>query len=219
MSKLNKSVVDTSLFTLSWPILVELILQMLIGSVDQFMIASYSDHAVAAIGNVNQILNVLIITFGVISLATTIMVSQALGSSQFDKISEIYSVAFFSNLSFSVVISGVLFSFSSQIFEAMQLPPDLMDYAMSYMSIVGGFIFLQACQSTFSAIFRSNGMMKQIMFVSITINIVNIMGNFILIHGIPDLIPAMGVTGVAISSVISRLVGCGVLWYMFNQFS
>lgn len=217
--KHNKSVMNTSLFTLTWPILVELILQMLIGSVDQFMLASYSDNAVAAIGNVNQILNVLIITFGVISLATTIMVSQALGSGQFDKVSEIYSVAFFSNLAFSVVISAILFGLSSQIFTAMQLPEDLMEYAMSYMSIVGGFIFLQACQSTFSAIFRSNGMMKQIMFVSITINIVNILGNFLLIHGVDNFIPAMGVTGVAISSVVSRLVGCVMLWYMFNQFS
>lgn len=219
MLKPNKSVMNTSLFTLTWPILVELILQMLIGSVDQFMLASYSDNAVAAIGNVNQILNVLIITFGVISLATTIMVSQALGAGQSDKISEIYSVAFFSNLVFSIVISAILFGFGTQIFNAMQLPPDLMEYAMSYMSIVGGFIFLQACQSTFSAIFRSNGMMKQIMFVSIAINIVNIMGNFLLIHGVGDIIPAMGVTGVAVSSVISRLVGCAILWYLFNQFS
>lgn len=43
--RINK---NTSLFLLTWPILVELLLQMLIGNVDQMMISRYSQNAVAA---------------------------------------------------------------------------------------------------------------------------------------------------------------------------
>ena len=62
--RINK---NTSLFLLTWPILVELLLQMLIGNVDQMMISRYSQNAVAAIGNVNQIMNLLLITFNIIT--------------------------------------------------------------------------------------------------------------------------------------------------------
>ena len=45
------------LFKLTWPIFIELILQMLVGNVDQIMMSQYSENAVAAIGNVNTIMN------------------------------------------------------------------------------------------------------------------------------------------------------------------
>ena len=63
-----------SLFHYTWPIFIELLLQMLVGNVDQMMMSQVSQNAVAAIGNANQIVNVLIITFSVISLAMTILV-------------------------------------------------------------------------------------------------------------------------------------------------
>ena len=67
-----------SLFHYTWPIFIELLLQMLVGNVDQMMMSQVSQNAVAAIGNANQIVNVLIITFSVISLAMTILVTQYL---------------------------------------------------------------------------------------------------------------------------------------------
>ena len=42
------------LFSLTWPIFVELILQMLMGNIDQMMISRYSASAVAAVGNANR---------------------------------------------------------------------------------------------------------------------------------------------------------------------
>ncbi|MEG0580202.1 MAG: MATE family efflux transporter, partial [Niameybacter sp.] len=74
---------------------------MLIGNVDQMMISRYSQTAVAAIGNVNQIMNLLIITFNIITMATTIMVAQYLGSNNNKKVSEVYSLATYTNLFFS----------------------------------------------------------------------------------------------------------------------
>ena len=64
-----------SMFHLAWPIFVESILVMLVGNVDQYMIASYSENAVGAVGNANQIIGLLLIMFNIISVATTILVS------------------------------------------------------------------------------------------------------------------------------------------------
>lgn len=61
---------------LTWPIFVELVLQMLVSNVDQIMVAKTSETAVAAIGNANVITTLLVISFSVICMAATILVTQ-----------------------------------------------------------------------------------------------------------------------------------------------
>ena len=53
--------ISLSIWTLSWPIFIEVFLQMLVGNIDQLMMSQYSPQAVAAVANGNQILNVFII--------------------------------------------------------------------------------------------------------------------------------------------------------------
>lgn len=213
MSIINKK---TSLFILTWPIFIELVLQILVNNVDQLMISRVSENAVAAIGNVNQIMSVLVITFSVVTMATTILVAQYLGSDNKKRVSEVYSVAVFSNLAFSVAIGLILFLFNGAIFSLIRLPNELISDAKMYISIIGGGVFLQGIFMTYSAIFRSNGFMKQGMYISVLVNILNIIGNLILLNGYFGL-PKMGIAGVAISSVVSRLIGVIVIMYIFKK--
>ncbi|AOR23839.1 MATE family efflux transporter [Clostridium taeniosporum] len=210
----NKSI--NSLFKLTWPIFIELILQMLVSNVDQLMLSRVSENAVAAVGNVNQIMNFLLITFSIITMATTILVSQYLGAENYEKVSEIYSVAIFSNLAFSILISIILLCFNGIFFKWLQMPDELLRNAKMYISIIGGGIFLQAIFMTYSAILRSNGLMKQGMYVSAVFNVINILGNFLFISGAFG-IPKLGVEGVAISSVVSRFVGVMFIIYIFKH--
>ncbi len=196
------------LFMLTWPIFIELVLQMLVGNVDQMMMSRYSENAVAAIGNVNTIMNFVTITFSIVTMAITIMVTQYLGSRNREKVSEIYSVGIFTNLAFSLIISAGLFFGSDPMFNALKMPPELMADAKIYLNIVGGLVFLQALFMSFSAIFRSNGLMKQGMYVSVIMNVLNIIGNALLL-------PSLGIAGIAISSVFSRLIGVILIYRVF----
>jgi Na+-driven multidrug efflux pump len=97
-----------SLMMLVWPIFIESIFTMLVQNVDQYMVCDYSDNAVAAIGNANQILNLLLIMFTIISMSTTILVSQYIGSNRRDKLSTIYTLSIFINLAFSLIITLII---------------------------------------------------------------------------------------------------------------
>lgn len=180
------------------------------------MISRFSENAVAAIGNVNTIMNVLLITFSVITMATTILVSQYLGAENYKKVSEVYSVAVFSNIAFSMIISITLLMSGKAIFSMMQLPAELMSDAMIYMNIIGGGLIFQAIFMTYSAIFRSNGKMKEGMYVSVIVNLLNILGNAILLNGWLG-IPKLQIEGVAISSVISRAIGVIIIIWLFKR--
>ena len=206
----------TSLFMLTWPIFLEMVLQVLVNNVDQMMMSRVSETAVGAIANVNTIMNVLLIVFSVITMASTILIAQFLGSNKREKVSQVYSVAVYSNLVFSIGISLVLLFGSNIIFSIVKLPSDMLREANIYMKIIGGGVFLQGLFLTFSAFFRSNGMMKQGMMISAFVNVLNILGNFILLNGWFG-IPKMGIEGVAISSITSRFIGVLIIMFMFKN--
>mgnify|MGYP000748060985 FL=1 len=67
-------------FHLSLPIFAELLLQLLVGNMDQFMISHFGSAAVASIGNGNQVMNVVIIVLETMSAATTILLTQHIGA-------------------------------------------------------------------------------------------------------------------------------------------
>ena len=67
-------------FHLSLPIFAELLLQLLVGNVDQFMLSGIGSEAVAAVGNGNQVMNVVIIVLETVSAATTILLTQHIGA-------------------------------------------------------------------------------------------------------------------------------------------
>lgn len=183
MNGTPKMIQPSYLLKLTWPVFVELILQMLVGNMDQFMVGQYSQLSVGAIGNANQILNVLIITFSVISTAAMILISQYLGANDRQKVHQLYTLSFVVNTVLSLVIGAVLLLCSGPIFQLMRVPVELMKESQQYISIIGGCLFLQAMQLTLSSFFRSHAMMKESMIVSVVINIVNVGGNLVLING------------------------------------
>ncbi|MEA5083867.1 MAG: MATE family efflux transporter [Lachnospiraceae bacterium] len=199
-----------SLIILSFPIFIELFLQLLVGNVDQFMVGRYSQSGVAAIGNANQIMNMIVIVFSVISISTTILVSLYNGAGDKKRVQTIYTLSIFVNSILSLVISLVVVLFARCIFTAMQVPSDVMEEAVSYISIIGMFIIFQGLYNTFTAIFRSNALMKESMVVSFSINLINIVGNALLI-------PKMGIAGAAISSNLSRFIGLIIMVVIFKK--
>jgi len=191
------------LATLAVPILIETVLIMMLGAVDTFMLSRHSDNSVAAVGMVNQLVNFVLLIFEVISIGTSILCSQYIGAGYKDKVIQVVGISLAVNLLSGLIFSGVLHIFAPSILTAMGLRPELMPEALSYMRIVGGFIFLQAVSLAISASLRSADKAVYPMIVSAIVNVINIFGNYALIFGKFGL-PAMGVTGAALSTVFCR---------------
>ncbi|TYS65669.1 MATE family efflux transporter [Sutcliffiella horikoshii] len=202
-----------TLFALTWPIFIEVLLHMLMGNADILMLSQYSDDSVAAVGVANQILFMLIVMFGFIATGTTILVAQYLGSKNREIAAEVTVVSIGANLIFSVAISILVFLFSSKLLLLMDLPPELLTEADSYLKMVGIFSFVQALVITMGATIRSYGFTRDAMYVTIGMNIINVIGNYLFIFG-PFGIPVLGVEGVAISTVTSRALGLIVITFL-----
>lgn len=216
-SESKNTVVDinTPLIKLALPVFIQSLLSLLIGYADSLMLTRYSDTAVGAVGNANQVLGFLTLAFTIISSATGVVVAQYLGAKALDKISKIYTVSLAFNLVLSVTISAIVFFGSTALLKLMQLPEEMMPDAVGYMKLVGGFIFLQALTETFYQILRSNGKVVFGMATALITNLLNIFGNYMFLYG-PLKSFGLGAVGVAVSSVISRFIALVIIMLYFH---
>ena len=198
---------------LAFPIFIELLLFMVMGNVDTIMLSNYSDLAVAAVGNANQILNTLLILFNITAAATGIMVAQYLGASKKQELNQIYTLGFILNLVLSGLIGLGLFLFQNAFFKAINMPLELHVDAKAYLNTTLLFLFVPALFSFSSVILKSHGITKLSMYLAIVMNVVNIVGNYVFLFG-PFGLPILGVKGVAISTVASRLIAVGIMLFV-----
>lgn len=207
---------ENSVMGLTWPIFIELLLQMLVGNADQAMVGGVDPNGVGAIGNANQVTNLLILVFSVICTASMILISQYIGAKDTRSVNQTYTVSVFVNLVFGLAVSLVLIFLCGPIFRLMGVHEEIFETACTYMRIVGAGMVFQALYLTFTAFFRSSQMMRDTMVVSVCVNLLNIGGNYLLINGVGP-IPQLGVMGAAVSSSLSRLVGMVVIIALFRR--
>lgn len=202
-----------SLFAITWPIFIEIMLHMLMGNADTLMLSQYSDHSVAAVGLTNQLLSIIIVMFGFVATGASVVIAQAIGAKLERTAAEVAVVAIMGNLLFGLILSAALLIWGDVFLMWMNTPPELMTEASSYLLIVGGFSFIQSVIMTIGAAIRSYGFTKDAMYVTIGMNILNVFGNYLFIYGALGF-PVLGVEGVAISTSFSRLLGLIVILYL-----
>ena len=211
--KRPRKIVRKQLFNLASPIFIETLLIMFTGATDVFMLSRYSDETVAAGGVVNQLLNLVFILYGITTLGTSVLCSQYLGAKQKKNVAQVIGVSLLVNLIMGGLVSAGLWVFAAPSLKLMGLDDNLVGYGVSYMTLVGGFSFLQSLAMTLSAILRSHNKAYYPMFVTFLINIINVVGNYFLIFGNCGA-PRLGITGAGISTVISRTVAVILLTYL-----
>ena len=93
------------LLILTVPIFIELLLQLVVGYSDQFMMKKY-ENAVNGITNANVINNMIINAFTVFSSAAIILITQYKGAKDETHERSVYSVAFYFNFIVSLCRFG-----------------------------------------------------------------------------------------------------------------
>jgi len=212
----SSSLVKPTLLAIAWPIFVEQSLRILIGTVDTFMVAHVSDGAVAALGMSHRLIMFCLICFNFIGIGTSVVITHHLGAGDRKGAESISSTALGVNLWSGLLVSTAMFLGNASLLRLMKLPEELMVYALPFMSLMGGTIFLEAINIAVGAILRAHGNTRDVMFVTVGQNIINIIGNSLVLFGFFGL-PKLGVEGVACSSVFSRIVATTALLILLHR--
>jgi putative MATE family efflux protein len=206
-----------TLFAITWPIFIEMLLFMLMGNMDIFMLSRYSDDAVAAMGVANQFIMMAITIFGFVSVGAAVIVAQYLGAENQRAARRVAGVSLYLSFSFGLVLSLVFVFARGLILRTMpELYLQVYEYASLVLMLVGGFVFLQGLLAGANAILRSYGYTRDTLVVTASMNVFNIVGNYIVLFG-PLGLPVLGVPGVAAVTAISRLLAVGIAFFLLYR--
>jgi putative MATE family efflux protein len=204
-----------TLWILAWPIFIELFLQFLLGAADTLMVSRISDDAVAVVGFSNQLFQALTTLFITVASGAGILIAQKMGSGKHEDARTIAIMAVSVSGVIGIVLSAVLYLLPGQIASMLKLPAELLPLAKTYISIVGGGMVLIAIMAALSTAIRNTGNTKGPMYVAIGMNVLHVILNYAFIFGAFGF-PKWGLAGVALSTVICRLLAVIVLFFMFR---
>lgn len=196
------------LLRLLWPLVIEQGLAVLVGMADTVMVSSVGEAAISGVSLVDMI-NVLIFNiFAALATGGAVITSQFLGAKEPEHASESAGQLVSLSAVLGVGVMAVCLLLRSPMLRLFfgSIEPDVMQAAMTYFTItVLSYPFL-ALYNAGAAIFRSIGNSAVSMRVSVLMNLINVCGNALCIF-----VLKMGVAGVAVPTLISRVVGAALI--------
>lgn len=206
MSYLRKSRENiNTIFVLAIPVIIENILQTLLGTVDTYFAGHIDDNAIAAISVTNLIVNVFITFYTAISIGTSAIVSRNFGKRDFDKANSAIKQSILLGVSISVIVGLINFLFCKPILMLSGASDKILSYSIPYYMVVVVPSIIICLSLILPACLRATKDTKTPMIVAIITNILNIILSFSFIK------IGFGVVGLGLATTISRIVGIIIL--------
>lgn len=197
------------LISLILPLVLDTALSVAVGIADTMMVARAGEAAVSGVSCINTIQNLLVKLISAFSTGGSVVICQLLGMKEKERARKaskaLLSLSFFVSLLICIfclsgrvkLIKIIYSSVEESVFTSALLYSIPIYISMPFFSI------LSSC----NAISRSMGRSKITFLVSLLINIINIIGNALFLY-----VYNLGALGVAISSLISRIIGALIMF-------
>lgn len=185
------------------PLVIEQGLTILVGMCDGMMVSSVGEAAISGVSLVDGINAVMLVLFAALATGGAVVTSQFLGAKEMEKArhSAGQLVLMAAVLGVALMVLSLVFAEGIMRLFFGSIEADVMAAGLVYFRITAlSFPFI-ALYNAGAAIFRATGNSKVSMKVSVLMNIINVVGNAICIFGF-----RMGVAGVAVPTLISRMV-------------
>ncbi len=203
-----------SLRKLVIPLVIEQTLAIAMGMADTVMVSSCGEAVVSGISLIDQISVLLVGLFSALAAGGSIVCAQFLGHGDRKLVSRSSAQLFLAVGFISTVLMIFALVFNNGILNVLyrKLEPDVFANASVYFYILAiSFPFL-GIYNAGAALFRAIGNSRISMNVSLVANIINIIGNAILIY-----IFNMGAAGAALSTLFSRIISCVLIVSMLSR--
>jgi putative MATE family efflux protein len=192
------------IFMLSWPVMVSMILQSFMGTVDTYFIAKLGTSEAAAAGLSNSASAVIFVMSTLVSAGTVALVSRSYGEGNMDAVKKISGESFLLSAIFGIILSVICYLNTANIISSAFHPDAAVSVlAEKYLSIIfigTIFVFLNSALRT---ILQSLGDTLTPLIVFGVANIINaILAPFFMFT------LNLGIKGAALATVLSMVFSC-----------
>ncbi len=198
---------------LAWPTIIEQILQSMVQYVDSAMVGSLGASATAAVAVNTSTIWLLNGLMNAAAVGFSVLVAREIGAGNLERARNVVRQSILSTVIMGLVLTSVMQVVARFLPSWMGAADDVVPNAVVYMRYIAAVFPFTMAMIVFSAIIRSSGDTRTPLMFNLLTNILNIIGNFLLIFPTRQINIGsltftmwgadMGVGGAALSSAIS----------------
>ena len=196
---------------LALPVMVETVLQTLLGTVDTFFAGQISDDAIAAVGVTNLIVNIFIAFFTAVSVGTLAVIGRYVGRSDAERGNRALQQSFLLSFFIGIIVGALNLLFYRPILEISGAGEDILVYAIPYYMVVVVPIVFLCLSLVLSSCLRATKDNVTPMVATGIANVLNILFNIFFIK------LGLGIMGLALATTLSRAFGVGILFIWLTK--
>jgi len=184
------------------PIMLSSILQLLFNAADTIVVGRFAgSEALAAVGSVGSLNNLLISLFIGLSVGANVLVARFTGARENKNVSETVHTAVLLSLVGGVLLAVAGFVLAHPLLEMMGSPSDVIDLAVLYVRILFLGMPVQMLYNFCAAVLRAVGDTKRPLYFLTLAGVINVILNLIFVIAFH-----MSVAGVALATILSQAV-------------
>lgn len=205
------------IFALAWPTMLEEFMQTAVQYIDTAMVGALGTDATAAVGATGTVSWLVMGVVSAVGIGFLAFISQAFGAGEKEQARRASAQALSVTAIVGILLTALMTSISMKVPVWMQVDPAIQELAGKYFLIVYAPMLFRAASIIFATVLRSVGDTRTPMRVGITVNLTNVVLNFLLIYPCRNLVifskvipmwgAGWGVQGAAAASAVSYVVG------------
>lgn len=202
-----------TLLSIGIPIMIGQLGMIILSFADTMMVGHHSTSELGAASFVNNIMNLVIITGTGFSYGLTPIVGGMFGRKQLPEAGQALRCSLLANTLAAVIMMAALTILYFNLANIGQ-PDELLLYMRPYYLVLLASLPFVMLFNAFKQFTDSITETRTSMWILLSGNLLNIIGNYILIYGKMG-VPEMGVVGAGVSTLISRIVMVGIFLAVF----
>lgn len=186
---------------------------IILGFADTMMVGHHSTTELGAASFVNNIINLVIITATGFSYGLTPIVGGLFGREELPQAGRALRCALLANLMAGVIMMaalGILYFNVGNIGQPKELLPYIKPYYLVLLASIPFVMLFNAFKQFTDSITET----RTSMWILLSGNLLNIIGNYVLIYGKAGM-PEMGVVGAGVATLLSRVVMVALFLFVF----
>lgn len=195
------------LLKIALPAMAENMLQMIMGMVDSYLVAFLGLVALSGVSVASNIMAIYQAIFIALAAAVASLLAHAVGQGGQEGISRAAGEALKLTILLSLILGLLSIVFGQSLLSLLGTEPAVAQAGGLYLAIVGGGILFLGLMTSLGAILRATGRTQLPMYISLLSNFLNAV-----LSALAVFVLDLGIAGVAIGTVLSRLIACLILW-------
>ncbi len=195
------------------PLAVGLLFQQLYNAVDAAVIGNFGPpNAIGAVTSVGSIINMLIGVFNGLSLGTGVVLSQAYGAHDEDRIRKVVHTTMLSTLILCVIATVVGLMIARPALKLMNTPDEIMEMATTYLTTYFSGVSGLLIYNMGSAILRAVGDSRRPLYFLVFSAVLNTALDLVFV-----IVFDMGVFGVALATIVAQGASAALIVYVLMK--